>query len=245
MNFSNRTAIITGAAVGIGRATSLVLAKEGVKLVIVDTSENGLKKVKEEIEALGVEVLPFLCDVSDENAVCRTVKKALEHFGKIDILVNNAAIWRSFKSFEEISTEEWKKYFEINVFGSVYFIKNVLSTMKENGYGRIINVSSVAAVYGNANMAHYSATKGAINSMTKALAKEVAGNGITVNSVCPGSVSDSANTDIDYFEKSELSFMGRTGTDRENADLIRFLASEEASYISGQIIQIDGCRKKM
>ena len=116
--------------------------------------------------------------------------------------------------------------------------------MLENGYGRIINVSSVAGVYGNANMVHYSATKGALIAMTKALAKEVTDKGVLVNCVSPGSVSPSENKDMNYFENSELSFMGRTGTDMENANLIFFLASDEASYISGQNIQIDGCRKK-
>lgn len=116
--------------------------------------------------------------------------------------------------------------------------------MLENRYGRIINISSVAGVYGNANMVHYSATKGAIISFTKALAKEVADKGILVNSVSPGSVSPSENVNMDYFENSELSFMGRTGTHMENANLICFLASDEASYITGQNIQIDGCRKK-
>ena len=117
--------------------------------------------------------------------------------------------------------------------------------MTEKGYGRIINVASVAGVYGNANMVHYSATKGAIISLTKALAKEVADKGVTVNAVSPGSVSPSENGDIDFFRPSELSFMGRTGTDRENAELSCFLASDKTSYISGQSIQIDGCRKKM
>ena len=117
--------------------------------------------------------------------------------------------------------------------------------MLENAYGRIINVASVAGVYGNAKMAHYSATKGAVIAMTRALAKEVTDQGVLVNCVSPGSVSNSQNEDIDFFSPSELSFMGRTGTDRENANLILFLASDEASYISGQNIQIDGCRKKM
>ena len=124
------------------------------------------------------------------------------------------------------------------------YVAYVLPKMLENGYGRIINVGSVAGVYGNANMVHYSATKGALISMTKALAKEVTDKGVLVNCVSPGSVSPSGNKDMNYFENSELSFMGRTGTDMENANLICFLASDEASYISGQNIQIDGCRKK-
>lgn len=128
--------------------------------------------------------------------------------------------------------------------GVVYCTKAVLPKMLENSYGRIVNVASVAGVYGNANMVHYSATKGALIAMTKALAKEVTDKGVLVNCVSPGSVSPSGNKDMNYFENSELSFMGRTGTDMENANLICFLASDEASYISGQNIQIDGCRKK-
>ena len=129
--------------------------------------------------------------------------------------------------------------------GVVYLTRAVLPIMLDNGYGRIINVASVAGVYGNANMVHYSATKGALISMTKALAKEVTDKGVTVNSVSPGSVNDSGDPDINSSEKSELSFMGRTGTNAENANLIAFLASDEASYISGQNILIDGCRRKM
>lgn len=165
-------------------------------------------------------------------------------FDSIEILINNAAIWRCWDEFMNVSTDEWKKFIDINIMGTVYFTRAVLPGMLDNKYGRIINVSSVAGVYGNANMVHYSATKGAINAMTKGLAKEVAAKGITVNSVCPGSVSPSDNPDINHYEPSELSFMGRTGTDAENANLIAFLASDEASYISGQNIQIDGCRKK-
>ena len=117
--------------------------------------------------------------------------------------------------------------------------------MLEQNYGRIINVASVAGIYGNRKMAHYSATKGAIISFTRALAKEVVTKGVLVNAVSPGSVSPSSEEDIDFSQPSELSYMGRTGTDRENADLICFLASNQAGYISGQNIQIDGCRKKI
>ena len=137
-----------------------------------------------------------------------------------------------------------ERFIDINIMGVVYCTRAVLPKMIENGYGRIINIASVAGVYGNANMAHYSATKGALIAFTKALAKEVTDKGVLVNSVSPGSVSPASNPDIDYTQESQLSFMGRTGSDRENANLICFLASDEASYISGQNIQIDGCRKK-
>ena len=135
-------------------------------------------------------------------------------------------------------------FIDLNVMSVVYLTKAVLPGMLERKYGKIINVASVAGVYGNANMVHYSATKGALISMTKALAKEVTDKGVLVNCVSPGSVSSSANPDVNSFTPSELSFMGRTGTNMENANLICFLASDEASYISGQNIQIDGCRKK-
>lgn len=244
MRFDGKTALVTGAAAGIGRAAAIHLAKEGAQVVLVDINNEKLELVKKEIEAYTDQVLTFACDISDEAAAYEVVQKAQEQFQKIDILVNNAAVWRCWDTFCEVSTEEWKKFIDINVMGTVYFTKAVLPKMLENKYGKIINVASVAGVYGNACMVHYSATKGAVIAMTKALAKEVADSGICVNAVSPGSVSPAENQDMDYYEASELSFMGRTGTDNENADLICFLASDESSYISGQNIQIDGCRKK-
>lgn len=244
MNFKNKVALVTGAAVGIGKAVALKLASEGADLVLLDINLEALSAVKDEAKACGANVLAFECDVSNEARVNEIVSEAKKHFGKIDILVNNAALWRTWKSFSEIPIDEWKSFIDINIMGVVYLTRAVLPSMLEESYGRIINVASVAGVYGNANMACYSTTKGALISMTKALAKEVADKGILVNAVSPGSVSPSNNPDMDYYEKSELSFMGRTGTDMENANLICFLASDEASYISGQNIQIDGCRKK-
>ena len=244
MNFSGKTALVTGAAVGIGRAVSVRLAQGGANLVLVDIDCNKLENIRKEIKAFTKNVIVFTCDVSQEESVYSVVKEAKKQFGKIDILINNAALWRCWAPFVDTPTEEWRKFIDVNIMGVVYFTKAILPGMIENSYGRIINVASVAGVYGNANMVHYSATKGALISMTKALAKEVADKGVLVNSVSPGSVSPSDNNDMDYFETSELSFMGRTGTDRENANLICFLASDEASYLSGQNIQIDGCRKK-
>ena len=244
MDFTNKVALVTGAAVGIGRATAILLAQNGAKLVLVDINGEKLDALKTELAEYGDKILTFVCDVSDEQAVNKVAEESLKAFGKIDILVNNAALWRNKSSFLNTPTEEWKKYIDINIMGTVYFTKAVLPSMLEHSWGRVINVASVAGVYGNANMAHYSATKGAVIAFTKALAKEVTDKGVLVNSVSPGSVSPSDNYDIDHTQESTLSFMGRTGSDRENANLICFLASDTASYISGQNIQIDGCRKK-
>ena len=244
MEFEGRVAMITGAAVGIGRATAILMAERGADLVMLDVNGEKLKSVQDELAGYGRRVLIYTCDVSDEAAVCEVVAQATEALGKIDILVNNAALWRVWQSFVDMPSSLWKKYFDVNVMGTVYCTRAVLPKMIEQGWGRVVNVSSVAGVYGNANMTNYSASKGAINAFTKALAKEVVAKGVLVNSVVPGSVSPSEDADIDAYEPSELAFMGRTGTDRENAELICFLASDKASYIAGQNIQIDGCRRK-
>lgn len=245
MKFQGKVAMITGASVGIGRAVALCLAEQGADLVLLDINMEKLMAVGEEVKRYGREVLTYECDVSDEENVNEAAADAIKHFGKVDILVNNAALWRGGVHFTESTTEEWKRYLDVNVMGVYYCTRAVIDSMLRNGYGRIINVASVAGVYGIAGMTYYSATKGAVIAFTKALAKEMTDKGVLVNCVSPGSVSPSQNEDIDYFKPSELSFMGRTGTDRENANLICFLASDEASYISGQNIQIDGCRKKL
>lgn len=245
MKFQGKVAMITGASVGIGRAVALCLAEQGADLVLLDINNEQLLAVGEETKKLGSKVLTYKCDVSSEEEVNEATADAIKHFGKIDILVNNAALWRDRSAFAASSSDLWKRYMDVNVMGVYYCTRAAIGTMIENGYGRIINVASVAGVYGNRGMVHYSATKGALIAMTKALAKEVAEQGVLVNCVSPGSVSPSQNEDIDFSKPSSLSFLGRTGTDRENANLICFLASDDASYISGQNILIDGCRKQM
>lgn len=245
MNFNGKCALVTGAAVGIGRAVVHKLAENGAKLILADINFNALKQVKTELERYTEDVLIFECDITDEKRVFEIIDVVEKQFGNIDILINNAAIWRMFKSFTEITNDEWKRFLDINIMGVVHFTKAVLPLMKEKGYGRIINVASVAGIYGNADMTTYSATKGAVISLTKALAKEVAQYGITVNAVSPGTVSPADNLDMNYTEPNNRTYIGRSGSDAENANLICFLASSEASYISGQNYQIDGCRKNI
>lgn len=249
MNFAGKTALITGAASGIGRATAITFAQNGARVVIADIDMEKLEGVKKEIEEYTKDVLAFKCNVSDEKRVYEVVAEIEKVFEKVDILINNAAVFRCWNSFLDTPNDEWRKYIDVNIMGVVYFTKAVLPKMLDADYGRIINIASVAGVYGNANMAHYSATKGAVISMTKALAKEVADKGVLVNSVSPGMVSGSENPDMNYTAESnlakELTYMGRTGAHQENANLICFLASDEASFITGQNIQIDGCRRKI
>ena len=243
--FKNKTVLITGAAVGIGRACAIQFAQNNANVILVDNNPETLQKTEKEIKNITTNCLGFVCDVTDNTSVLNVVEKAVNSFGKIDILINNAAIWRCFSAFNETDIDVWKKLIDVNIMGTVYFTKAVIDQMIANNYGRIINVASVAGVYGNATMSPYSATKGAVISFTKALAKEVAEHNITVNAISPGTVSPAEKDDIDYVEPSEVSFSGRTGSTRENADLICFLASDNAAYINGQNIQIDGCRKKL
>lgn len=237
-----RVAVITGASVGIGRAVALKMASLGAKIVLIDINKEKLSSTEEEIKQITPHVLSFCCDVSEEKAINDAIGQVRNIFGTVDILVNNAALWRCWDTFLNISTEDWKRFIDVNIMGTVYSTRAVLGDMIEKNYGRIINVASVAGYYGNANMTHYSATKGAIISLTKALAKEVADKNILVNCISPGTVSPSDNPDIHHYQENKLNRMGRTGTDAENANLICFLAGDEASYISGQNILIDGCR---
>ncbi|MBQ8409896.1 MAG: SDR family oxidoreductase [Clostridia bacterium] len=243
MSNNKKIALITGASVGIGKATAIKLSEEGYDVVLMDINEERMSLTQAECEKLGARVRAYVCDVSNEEQVNSSVAAALEAFGSIDVLVNNAALWKISKSFLDTPIDQWKLFFDVNVMGVVYVTRAVLPNMIEKGYGRIVNVASVAGVYGNANMACYSASKGAIISLTKALAKEVAQSGVTVNSVSPGTVSDSLKDDLYHTVPNPLSYMGRSGSDMENAELICFLCGDKASYISGQNYQIDGCRK--
>lgn len=244
-DFTGKSVIITGASMGIGRACAIKFAEQGANLALVDTDVDALGEVKAKLDGTNVKVLTYKCDISCEAEVKSVVESVISELGRVDVLVNNAGIWRNWTPFIETSSDMWKKYIDVNILGAMYFTQATLKSMLDNSYGRIINVASVAGVYGNANMAPYSMTKGALISFTKALAKEVTASGITVNAISPGSVSPTVDFDIDFVQDSELAFLGRTGSTAENADLICFLASDNAAYISGQNIQIDGCRKRM
>lgn len=239
MRFDGKCAIVTGAGRGIGMATALLLAKEGASVVAVDVSEAGLAELEAQLRALHADYRLAACDVSDERAVRMMAAEAIACYGKVDILVNNAGIYRDqLMPFVEQSSALWRRKMEINVLGMMDLTQAVLPQMIERRYGKIINVASVAGVYGLSNMVDYSATKGAQISFSLALAKEVGPYEINVNAVSPGNI----NT---YGESPQLSYFGRSGTAEECANVIAFLASDEAHYVSGQNYVVDGCRKTL
>ena len=237
MDFKGKTAFVTGAAKGIGRATAIGFAKGGANLILADIAD--LTEAYEQVKEINENVMKINFDVSDEAAARSAVAEALEKFGRIDILVNNAGIFPN-SEFISSSSEQWKKVFDINVLGTMYLSHAVLPSMIENGYGRIVNVGSVAGVYGLSWFVDYSASKGAVISFTKALAKAVSGKGVTVNCVSPGSVAKKGSDSM-----KDFSFVGRAGTYEEIANVILFVASDAASYVSGQNYLVDGCRKQM
>ena len=241
MNFSGKTAFITGAARGIGKAIAMGFAKKGANVVISDVLEEQLENTKNEIAALGVKVKSIVLDVTDENAVTEAINASIAEFGKIQILVNNAAIM-PIADFLETKPSDWRKTLDVNIIGTMSPSHAILPHMIENGYGRIVNIGSVSGVYGISYFVDYSATKGAIISFTKALSKVVADKGITVNCVSPGSID---TTGKGHFSLTDYSFVGRAGTPDEIANTVVFIASDEASYITGQNLLVDGGRKKM
>ncbi len=239
MIFNNRCALITGAAAGIGLATARTLAAHGVRLVLTDVNSDGLDKAVAELRESGADAVSFVIDVGSDEDIDRLAAGLKENDIKIDILINNAGIWRdNTGNFWETDPKSWIRRWRINVYGLMYLTRVLLPGMIERQYGRIVNVASVAGIYGISGMTDYSATKGAVIAFTKSLAKETTGYGVTVNSVSPGNIGDGD-------KDNGLSYAGRIGSYAECAELICFLASDNASWCSGQDYRADGCRKKM
>lgn len=241
-----RVAIITGAAQGIGAAYAKRFAEEGAKVAICDVLDctNVVNTIKQSGgEALGMEV-----DVSDEKQVEALVAKTVETFGKVDIMVPNAAIFASIqrRSFLELGVEEWDRLMEVNVRGTFICIKAVVPQMKEQGYGKIVNIASGTVQAGVPWMLHYVSSKGAVDAMTRAAAREVGDFGIRINSIAPGfTMSEQIEDQRDALQFNiDMNLAGRAiKRDEVPEDLLGtmvFLASAESDFMTGQTILVDG-----
>lgn len=240
---SGKVAIITGGSRGIGREIALKLAGLGASVVINYTSsDERAQSVKEEIESLGGKAFICKADVSDFKESLGLAEKAIEVFGRIDILVNNAGITRDTLMLR-MREEDFDSVININLKGTFNMIKHVSSKMLKNRYGKIISIASVVGIYGNIGQANYAASKAGIIGLTKSAAKELAGRGINVNAVAPGFIeTDMTNTLNDKVKEGMLNMipLKRYGKASEVANLVAFLASDDSSYITGQVISIDG-----
>jgi NAD(P)-dependent dehydrogenase (short-subunit alcohol dehydrogenase family) len=245
---AGKSAIITGASSGIGRATALLFACEGAKLVIADITENQLAQLRDEITAKGGSAVMRKTDVSSEDEVKTLISFALEVYGNIDILVNNAGISGTLDTLEDQNSEEWHRVFDINVMGPVYATKHVITHMKQRHKGSIINIASVAGVRSGAGGNAYSASKAALINFTQTSACEVGGSNVRINAICPGLIETGMTQPFFDYARSagkedqvgKYCELRRAARPEEVARAILFLASDEASYITGQTIPVDG-----
>jgi NAD(P)-dependent dehydrogenase (short-subunit alcohol dehydrogenase family) len=239
MSLKNKVAIVTGARQGIGYGIAKALAKEGANVIIADIVQEDCDKVAGEIEKLGVSTLGIKCDISSKEDIDNLIAKTKEKFGQVDILVNNAGIY-PFKPFAEMTEADFEKVMDINVKGNFLFTHSAVKEMKKGG--RVINISSIASLIGFPTLSHYCASKGAVNGFTRALALELAPQGITVNAVAPGAIDTPGAASPDEVKQQTIAAipLKRIGTPEDIANMVVFLASDKSSYITGQVIVVDG-----
>lgn len=246
MKLSKKTAIVTGARRGIGRAIALALAGEGANVVVSDINEEDCRKVVAEIEGSGGKGLAIKCDVASKGEVEDMVRKTVAAFGRLDILVNNAGVL-AFKPFLELTEEDWDSTLNVNLKGQFLCAQTAAKEMVKNKWGRIINIASISS--GGCGIAfpliaHYTASKGGVMALTEALALELTPQGVNVNAVCPGAIDTDMAKGVKEGGQLEQVLLripkGRLGQPEDIASLAVFLASEESDYISGAAIVIDG-----
>jgi 3-oxoacyl-[acyl-carrier protein] reductase len=241
-SLTNKVALVTGASQGIGRATSIYLAEAGAKIAAAARSTDKLESLVAEIEAVGGTAFAVSMDVADAAQVKSGFQQALAKFGRLDILVNNAAITRDTLALR-MKLEDWEAVLRTNLTGAHLCIQQALGAMLKQRSGRIINLSSVVAETGNAGQANYVASKAGLIGLTRAIAVEVASRNITVNAIAPGLIQTPMTDVLSQELKDKLKSLiplGRFGTDREIAAAIGFLASDEAAYITGQVLDVNG-----
>lgn len=239
----DRIAIITGGAQGIGRAIAEKLAGEGAKVIIVDVQEDSAKKTADEIsKEKDVESLALKVDVSSSKETEEMVKKTVEKFGKIDIIINNAGITRD-NLLIRMSDDDWDKVIAVNLKGVFNCSKAAAKIMMKQRYGRIVNISSVVGLMGNAGQSNYSASKGGVIALTKTLAKELASRNIHVNAVAPGFIKTAMTDKLPDEAKKKLTDLiplARLGEPQDVANLVVFLCGDDSSYITGEVISVNG-----
>ncbi|HEX4603846.1 MAG TPA: 3-oxoacyl-[acyl-carrier-protein] reductase [Candidatus Angelobacter sp.] len=239
---TGRVALITGASQGIGRACALALAEGGALIALAARNAEKLAAVAKEIESQGGQAAAFPMDVSKEDEVKNAVKAVLERFGKIEILVNNAGVTRD-TLLMRMKKEEWDTVIQTNLSGAFYTTQAVVGSMLRPRWGRIINITSVFGQMGQGGQANYSASKAGLIGFTMAMAREVASRSITVNAVAPGYIDTAMTEGLSAELKAKVNDaipLGRAGTDMEVAHAVKFLASEEAAYITGHVLKVNG-----
>jgi 3-oxoacyl-[acyl-carrier protein] reductase len=243
IDLTGKAALITGGSRGIGKAIALRLARQGADVAFsYRGNAEAAKATAAEIEAIGTKALAVQGDVKDPESAEAVVKAALEAYGKVDILVNNAGVTRD-DLIMRMTPEAWREVLETNLFGAFWMTKAVTRPMLRARAGRIVNITSVSGQAGQMGQANYSSAKAGLIGLTKATARELASRGITVNAVAPGFVLTELTKDLPDNLKAEITSrtpLGRFGTTEEVADAVAFLASDEAGYITGQVLAVDG-----
>jgi 3-oxoacyl-[acyl-carrier protein] reductase len=242
MSLSGRVAFVTGASQGIGRACALKLATAGAAIAVAARNQEKLNELTNEITAAGGKAAAFALDVTDEEQIKSAIKASIAHFGKIDILVNNAGITRD-QLVMRMKRVDWNAVLETNLTSAYLCIQQVSTSMLKQRWGRIINIASVFGQMGQAGQANYSASKAGLIGLTMAIARELGSRNITCNAVAPGFI-ETAMTDVlgDEFKQTAAKQipLGRVGSPADVASAVAFLASDEASYITGHVLNVNG-----
>jgi 3-oxoacyl-[acyl-carrier protein] reductase len=237
-----RIALVTGASQGIGRACALELARAGATVALAARNESRLAEAVKEIEAAGGQAAAFALDIAGEESVKSAAKEVLARFGKVEIMVNNAGITRDGLMLR-MKRADWDDILTTNLTGAFLLTQAVLSPMLKNRWGRIINISSVVGRTGQAGQVNYAASKAGLIGMTRAMAREVASRGITVNAVAPGYIETPMTAILNEEQRAAMMAqipLGRAGTDRDVAQAVVFLASDAAAYITGHVLDVNG-----